>query len=495
MKPVAAVGLVAALCAMSATALVIERPCCSVASHIPAHFGRNISDGIPELSHGEIVPAEPFDACGDALENDLTGKMALVVRGKCNFAWKALQAQKANATAIVVMDDKPKTSDEVWGVHMISDGNASEISIPSVFVSYQTGQEILEHLQTPSLPPLITLNSTGRGVAVFRQHSLFEGIVLYVLSTSVMFVLLRQVDALCFILSKIFGWFQRTARSRAAKRLPMKKYQMKADEDMCSICLETFEQDMWVKVLPCAHEFHDNCIDPWLENRNGNCPLCKREALEGDLCADGLWSTSTLSAWAPSLLTDATSINSAQMFAYGLIMMLPIVAAVALGCFHIEALDDEQMEEIKEAFSLFDTDGSGSIDARELKAAMRALGFQVKKAEVRKMIADIDKDENGTIEFENFVEMMTSRMNSRDTREEVLKIFRLFDDDNTGKISFKNLKRVCSELGENLTDEEMQEMIEEADRDGDGLINEDEFFRVMKKRSGNPLDDLDSDDD
>ncbi|CAK4154131.1 unnamed protein product [Aphanomyces euteiches] len=160
-----------------------------------------------------------------------------------------------------------------------------------------------------------------------------------------------------------------------------------------------------------------------------------------------------------------------------------------------KALDDEQMEEIKEAFSLFDTDGSGSIDARELKAAMRALGFQVKKAEVRKMIADIDKDENGTIEFENFVEMMTSRMNSRDTKEEVLKIFKLFDDDNTGKISFKNLKRVCTELGENLTDEEMQEMIDEADRDGDGLINEEEFFRVMKKRSGNPLDDLDSDDD
>ena len=84
---------------------------------------------------------------------------------------------------------------------------------------------------------------------------------------------------------------------------------------------------------------------------------------------------------------------------------------------------------------------------------------------------------------------------SRDPREEILKIFRLFDDDNTGKISFRNLKRVCTELGENLTDQEMQEMIDEADRDGDGLINEEEFCRVMKKRSGNPLDDLDSDED
>ena len=76
-----------------------------------------------------------------------------------------------------------------------------------------------------------------------------------------------------------------------------------------------------------------------------------------------------------------------------------------------------------------------------------------------------------------------------------MKVFSLFDDDSTGAISFRNLKRVANELGENLTDEELQEMIDEADRDGDGMINEDEFFRVMKKRGENPLDDLSSDDD
>ena len=50
-----------------------------------------------------------------------------------------------------------------------------------------------------------------------------------------------------------------------------------------------------------------------------------------------------------------------------------------------------------------------------------------------------------------------------------------------GKISFKNLKRVAKELGEKLTDEELQEMIDEADRDNDGEINQDEFLRIMKK--------------
>ncbi len=54
-------------------------------------------------------------------------------------------------------------------------------------------------------------------------------------------------------------------------------------------------------------------------------------------------------------------------------------------------------------------------------------------------------------------------------------------DDETGKISFKNLKRVAKELGENMTDDEIQEMIEEADRDGDGEIGEEEFMRIMRK--------------
>ena len=145
------------------------------------------------------------------------------------------------------------------------------------------------------------------------------------------------------------------------------------------------------------------------------------------------------------------------------------------------ALTEEQKQEIKEAFDLFDTDGSGTIDAKELKVAMRALGFEPKKEEIRKMIADIDREGSGVIDFPEFLDMMTVKMAERDPREEMIKAFRLFDDDETGKISFRNLKRVAKELGENMSDEEIQEMIDEADRDGDGEINEEEFMRIMRK--------------
>ncbi|EGR28658.1 hypothetical protein IMG5_170800 [Ichthyophthirius multifiliis] len=144
-------------------------------------------------------------------------------------------------------------------------------------------------------------------------------------------------------------------------------------------------------------------------------------------------------------------------------------------------LTEEQKQEIKEAFDLFDTDGTGYIDAKELKVAMRALGFEPKKEEIKKMINEVDREGRGVIEFQDFLDLMTIKMADRDPREEILKAFRLFDDDQTGRISLKNLKRVARELGEAMTEEELQEMIDEADRDGDGEISEEEFIRIMKK--------------
>lgn len=63
---------------------------------------------------------------------------------------------------------------------------------------------------------------------------------------------------------------------------------------------------------------------------------------------------------------------------------------------------------------------------------------------------------SGTIDYNDFQNIMTQKMSEKDLKEEIQKAFRLFDDDDTGKISFKNLKRVSKELGENLTDEELQ---------------------------------------
>ena len=84
------------------------------------------------------------------------------------------------------------------------------------------------------------------------------------------------------------------------------------------------------------------------------------------------------------------------------------------------------------------------------------------------MVSDLDADGSGAIDFEEFLDMMTARMSDKDTKEDINKVFRLFDDDKTGTITIQNLRRVAKELGETMTDEELMEMIERADSNGDG---------------------------
>lgn len=144
-------------------------------------------------------------------------------------------------------------------------------------------------------------------------------------------------------------------------------------------------------------------------------------------------------------------------------------------------ISEEQKEEIKEAFDLFDSEKTGKIDYHELKVAMRALGFEVKKADVLELMRNYDRHQHGYIGYDDFREILTERIANQDPVEEISKAFRLFDDDDTGKISFRNLKRIARELGEKLADEELQAMIDEFDKDRDGEINEDEFINIMKQ--------------
>lgn len=143
-----------------------------------------------------------------------------------------------------------------------------------------------------------------------------------------------------------------------------------------------------------------------------------------------------------------------------------------------DQLLDEQKQEIYEAFSLFDMNNDGYLDYHELKVAMRALGFELPKREILDLIEQYDRDGRHLMQYEDFYMVMGEKIVNRDPVEEIKRAFKLFDDDHTGKISLKNLRRVAKELGENLTDEELRAMIEEFDLDGDGEIDEREFIAI-----------------
>jgi len=146
-------------------------------------------------------------------------------------------------------------------------------------------------------------------------------------------------------------------------------------------------------------------------------------------------------------------------------------------------LSAKQQEDIKDAFNAFDNEGTGLMQTRQLKVAMRALGFEPRKNEIKKLVGLVDKAGTGTLCFNDFVDIINTKLSEKDTKDEILKAFRLFDRNGSGKISFHELRGIAAELGEGLNDEEVLEMITEADLDGDGAVNQEEFFRIMKKTS------------
>nr|BAD30086.1 yellow cameleon 3.60-pm [synthetic construct] len=149
-----------------------------------------------------------------------------------------------------------------------------------------------------------------------------------------------------------------------------------------------------------------------------------------------------------------------------------------------DQLTEEQIAEFKEAFSLFDKDGDGTITTKELGTVMRSLGQNPTEAELQDMINEVDADGNGTIYFPEFLTMMARKMKDTDSEEEIREAFRVFDKDGNGYISAAQLRHVMTNLGEKLTDEEVDEMIREADIDGDGQVNYEEFVQMMTAKGG-----------
>ena len=144
-----------------------------------------------------------------------------------------------------------------------------------------------------------------------------------------------------------------------------------------------------------------------------------------------------------------------------------------------DTLTDEQIAELKKVFALFDEDGDGKITTKELGTMMRSLGQNPTEAELRDLINEVDADGNGTIDFPEFLNLMARKMQDTDSEEELKEAFKVFDKDGNGFISAAELRHVMTNLGEKLTDEEVDEMIREADVDGDGQVNYDEFVKMM----------------
>ncbi|CAE7869458.1 unnamed protein product [Symbiodinium microadriaticum] len=151
-----------------------------------------------------------------------------------------------------------------------------------------------------------------------------------------------------------------------------------------------------------------------------------------------------------------------------------------------EALLSSHREEMKEIFDLLDADGSGSIDPKEIRMQMQALGFEADNTTIYQLISDLDGDGSQNLEFEEFLKIlkdMQVHAVGYATRDNMQEVFDYLDDlepqQRDKKIDVTNLQRIAQVLGDNISDAEIEVMIEHADRDGKGFVTAEDFYVLM----------------
>ena len=116
-------------------------------------------------------------------------------------------------------------------------------------------------------------------------------------------------------------------------------------------------------------------------------------------------------------------------------------------------LSRDQQREIREAFDIFDTDRSNTIDRHEFRVAISAMGINMTKKEVMDVFDDYDPSGSIGLNREQFERIITEKIQARDPLYEARKTFTLLDNDSTGKITVKNLRYAVQDIQRNMTEE------------------------------------------
>ncbi|KAI8098527.1 uncharacterized protein BX664DRAFT_367489 [Halteromyces radiatus] len=139
-------------------------------------------------------------------------------------------------------------------------------------------------------------------------------------------------------------------------------------------------------------------------------------------------------------------------------------------------MTDVEIEQLRECYDSY-THGHG-MNASTLAEIYRKAKVPVTQEELDRQIAASSSKGNGKLDFDDFLTVM-SRQYETNAEEGASKVFHMLDTDNDGLITSQDLERAIVEFGETVTPDELKEMILSADVDGDGMINYEEFLKVM----------------
>ena len=142
-------------------------------------------------------------------------------------------------------------------------------------------------------------------------------------------------------------------------------------------------------------------------------------------------------------------------------------------------IPQDRRQDYKNVFEMYDKNKDNNVNSLELANIFKALNIDVTDEEIKQMISEVDLEGNGEINFEDFITIVNRRGKESDTEEEVLRAFKIFDKEGNGLISITDLRHIILDGGCELSEEELNDMLIDADTDMDGFVNYEEFIRLL----------------
>lgn len=147
----------------------------------------------------------------------------------------------------------------------------------------------------------------------------------------------------------------------------------------------------------------------------------------------------------------------------------------------MKSSQEEELEEYEEVYRMFDSANEGKITRSQIMDILNKLKLDPSEPELCEMLKEISGSTE-EISHDDFMRLLKKKKDESDQEQEIINAFRIFDKDGTGLISQEDLKMIMKVLGGNIDDKGIDDMIYEADVDGDGYINYEEFVRMMMAR-------------
>merc|ERR1712110_556542 len=148
----------------------------------------------------------------------------------------------------------------------------------------------------------------------------------------------------------------------------------------------------------------------------------------------------------------------------------------------VTGLDPEQIDSLKKGFDGFDKEGGGTINQTSMMMILKSMGVDVNKTDMDNYASEVDEEETGKFTFMMFCQVAAKFMIEDDEeqmKEELKEAFRIYDKEGQGFITNEVLKEILREIDSTLTENDLDNIIEEVDEDGSGTMDFDEFQEMM----------------